>query len=437
MAEKPSKRLASEMAAKRAEEEAARMISGGDMPAEAPSVPAQEQIEPELLPEVVALREQQAKDLAESEAAITAADESIAFNDIIQANIADLAAGKIAGISATGPVPLEQKGAGQGGPATFTATDGTKFTDYTNYLEYQDYLDGKREARQSAFDLLYQQFSEYGLSSLVEPLKNLIKDSTVSPSEFTIRLRQTDPYKKRFAANEARIGKGLRALTEGEYLELEDSYQNIMRRYGLPQSYYTRGDLGRQEGFEKFIEADVSPVELEERISTAQNRVTNAAPEVMQSLKDYYGDVITNGDVLAYVLNPQKAMSEIQRKVTAAEIGAGAAQAGLTAGGLAPKDIAGQRARAEELARFGVTGEEARRGFQAVAEVAPRGGQLAEFYKEAPYTQQTAEAEVFGTTGAVEARKKRERLVGREQASFAGSSGAFQGALSRDRQGAF
>jgi hypothetical protein len=49
-------------------------------------------------------------------------------------------------------------------------------------------------------------------------------------------LRGTDAYKKRFAANAARIAKGLGALSEAEYIGLEDQYQNIMRNYGLPQS---------------------------------------------------------------------------------------------------------------------------------------------------------------------------------------------------------
>jgi hypothetical protein len=53
-------------------------------------------------------------------------------------------------------------------------------------------------------------------------------------------LRQTDAYQKRFAANAARINKGLRALSEAEYLALEDGYQTIMRNYGLPASYYTK-----------------------------------------------------------------------------------------------------------------------------------------------------------------------------------------------------
>ena len=283
----------------------------------------------------------------------------------------------------------------------------------------------KRREGQSAYTLLLEQFNQYGLGGLVEPLKNFIVEG-LSPAEFTLRLRDTDAYKKRFAANQQRIAKGLRALSEAEYIGIEDQFQNVMRQYGLPASYYTRGDMGRQEGFEKFIAGDVSAAELEDRIQTAQNRVINAAPEVAASLRTYYPD-ITNGDILAYALDPDRAITEIRRKVTAAEIGGAAAMAGLAAG----------RARAEELGAFGVTGEQARQGFRAVAEVAPRGSQLAEIYKQSPYTQATAEQEVFGLTGAVEAGRQRRKLTELEQAAFSGQAGAAGGALARDRAGAF
>jgi hypothetical protein len=62
--------------------------------------------------------------------------------------------------------------------------------------------------RKSAYDLLYQQFAKYGLQGLVKsPLESLIKEG-VPASEFAIRLRETDAYKKRFAANANRINKG-------------------------------------------------------------------------------------------------------------------------------------------------------------------------------------------------------------------------------------
>jgi hypothetical protein len=94
--------------------------------------------------------------------------------------------------------------------------------------------------RKSAYDLLMEEFNRYGLGSLVEGIKGLVQEN-VSPSEFTIRLRQTDAYKKRFAANAQRVAKGLAAVSEAEYIGLEDQYQNVMRQYGLPDTYYTRG----------------------------------------------------------------------------------------------------------------------------------------------------------------------------------------------------
>jgi hypothetical protein len=280
---------------------------------------------------------------------------------------------------------------------------------------------GKAE-RQSAYDLLFQQFNQYGLGALVEPLKGLII-SGASPAEFTIKLRDTDAYKKRFAANASRIANGLAAISEAEYLGLEDQYQNIMRNYGLPTSYYARGEMGAQEGFNKFIANDVSAAELEDRVMTAQNRVLNANPEVLASLKAFYPD-INNSDILAYTLDPTMGLQNIKRKITAAEIGGSAMQAGLGITG----------ARAEELGAAGITKQQAQQGFQTVAEVAPRGGMLADIYKQSPYTQNTAEAEVFGLAGSVDAARQRKKLTQLETAAFSGSAGA--GAIARDRAGA-
>ena len=180
--------------------------------------------------------------------------------------------------------------------------------------------------------------------------------------------------------------------------------------------------MGVQEGFNKFIANDVSAKELEDRVLTAQQRVLNANPEVLASLKAFYPD-ITNGDILAYTLDPTKGLTDIKRKVTAAEIGGAATQAGLNLTGT----------RAAELGAAGITKEEAQKGFQTVAEVAPRGGQLAEIYKQSPYTQTTAEAEVFGLAGSAEAARQRKKLTSLETAAFGGSAGA--GAIARDRAG--
>jgi hypothetical protein len=291
----------------------------------------------------------------------------------------------------------------------------------------------KLAERQSAYDLLYEEFSRYGLTALVTPLKELILQG-VPASEFTIRLRESPAYKNRFAANTQRIAKGLAALDEATYIELEDQYQNVMRRYGLPASYYAQSidpttGIPIQKGFEKFIAGDVSAAELEDRIATAQNRILYANPEVGIALKMFYPD-INNGDLLAYALDPEQGLAQIKRRITAAEIGSTAVQLGL----------ATNVTDAEYLARYGVTKEKAQQGYRAVAETLPRGSFLGDIYSEqglGAYTQATAEQEVFNVPGAAEAAAKRRKLTELEQASFAGQAGTTGGALARDRAGAF
>ena len=331
--------------------------------------------------------------------------------------------GDIIGVYSDGTTAVLSKGTKISDAATKAAADALAAQQAA-----QAAAEEKRRQGQSAYALLFSEFERYGLGALVEPLKGFIIEG-LSPAEFTLRLRETDAYKKRFAANTQRINKGLRALSEAEYIQLEDQYQNIMRNYGLPASYYARGEMGVQQGFEKFIGGDVSAAELEDRIQTAQNRVLNAAPEVSKALREFYPD-ITNGDILAYTLDPDKALTDIRRRVTAAEIGAGAMQAGLRTG----------LARAEELGRFGITGEQARQGFSTIAEVLPSATKLSQIYAKqgmGPFTQETAEQEVFGITGAAEARTKRRKLAELETAAFSGQAGAAGGALGRERAGAF
>ncbi len=301
-------------------------------------------------------------------------------------------------------------------------------SNFTTGLQNKYQEDLSKEARQSAYDLLYNEFKKYGLESLVEGIKGLIQEN-VSPSEFAIRLQNTEAYKKRFSANQDRIAKGLRALTPAEYIGLEDQYQNIMRNYGLPDSYYTKDAMGTQAGFNKFIANDVSAAELEDRIATAQKRVLNADANVKDALRQFYPD-ITNADILAYTLDPTNALENIKRKVTAAEIGGAALGQGLATG----------VARAEELAKYGVTKAQAQQGYGAIGEFLPTAEKLGDIYANqglGAYDQATAEAEVFGTAGAAEAAKKRKKLTQLEQAQFGGQAGTTQGALDRGRQGAF
>jgi len=285
--------------------------------------------------------------------------------------------------------------------------------------------ENKRRAGQSAYDILNLEFSSFNLGSLLEDVKRLIIDGA-SEEQLLLEIRKTPAWQKRFAANKTRLAKGLRALSEGEYIDLETKYQDVMRNYGLPASYYSKTATGTNESFERLIGGNVSPVKLEERIMIGTNRVMNASPFVTTALKQFFPN-ITNGDILAYVLDPDRGLDEINRKVTAAEIGGAAlgAQLDTTLG------------RAEELARYGVTAETARAGFGAIGGGLERGRQLASIYQQPDYTQAVAEEEVFNLPGQTESQQKRRKIIGLEKAEFGGQTDMISGALSRDRAGSY
>jgi len=296
-----------------------------------------------------------------------------------------------------------------------------------------DALAAERVAgRLSAYDILYREFKANGLESLVEAAKNVILNED-SDSGRILALRSSPAYAQRFSANEQRKLKGLAVLDERSYLAMEDQYQELMRQYGLPESYYAKDSTGKQVGFEQLIANDVSNIELNDRLMVAQDRVVKSNPEVLQALKDFYPD-INNGDILAYTLDPKNAIKDIQRKVTSAEIGGAAIQSGLGYKGDTPEAI---RARAEELQRYGVDKAAATAGFATIGAGLQRGSELASIYQQDPYTQTTAESEIFNIPGAKEARKQRQKVTGLEKATFGGQSGITSGALARDRAGGY
>jgi len=346
----------------------------------------------------------------------------------------------------------------------YTATDGTEFTDATAYINYQTLLNksisdkatadaaakaaaaaaaaaaakaaadlaaaqaaaniaaanAAREAeskRQSIIATLTDRFNKYGLGSLAAKVRELAIDGATEAT-ITLALQETPEYQQRFAANAERLKKNLQVLSPAEYINLEDSYRQVLRAYGLRQ--FDTDDYVRQ-----FIANDMSAAELSDRVVTAVQRVQNADPATARTLRDYYG--ISNADLVAYVLDPNQQLQKIQRQVAAAEIGAAARVQGLEAG----------VSVAEQLAAQGVTQAQAQKGYATIADILPTAEKLSQIYGNtmAGYGQAEAEQEVFNSLA--EAQKKRERLTARELAAFSGQSGLSRVALTQGTQGQF
>lgn len=268
-----------------------------------------------------------------------------------------------------------------------------------------------------AFALLTSTFALYGLEDLSSVIAGFMKQGLTS-NEAIIELRKNKTYQTRFAGNTTRTAAGLNALSEGEYLALEDSYSETLRAYGQ-QTLLGTDKKTRQAKMATIIGADISPVEFKDRVSTVVTRVENADPLVKSTLRDFYK--ITDTDLVSYFLNPTENLPKLQEKVTAAEIGSAAlAQGGLTT----------DMTSAESLAKFGVDLATARKGYSTISEVLPTATKLSQIYNEEniQYNQKVAEEEVF--KGLASAQRKRTQLAEKEIASFQGSSGVGAAGLS-------
>ena len=257
-----------------------------------------------------------------------------------------------------------------------------------------------------AFALLEQTFRDYGLSELVPVIKGYMQRN-LGPKQAALELRNEPAYKARFAGNEARRASGMNALSEAEYLALEDSYSQTLRAYGV-QNYLGTDAKSRQKVMSDIIANDISATEFKDRIETVVTRVNNADAQVKETLKTFYD--IKDEDLTGYFLNPKENLPKLQEKVTAAEIGAAAKAQGLTTG------VTGAAA----LAQFGITKQEAQAGYSTIGEFMPTASKLGTIYND-EYSQNLAEQEVF--KGTASAKRKRQQLAEREVASFSGSSG--------------
>jgi hypothetical protein len=276
--------------------------------------------------------------------------------------------------------------------------------------------------RESVSEMMTRRFKEYGLESLVPAVRNLAIEGA-NEATITLALRETYEYQERFKANKARIKAGLQVLSPSQYLASEDAYRRTLRESGLTE-YDTDAYVS------KFIEVDTSPEELSGRIALANNRIKDADPTVIKTLKDFG---LTDTDLLGYVLDTKNKLPEITRKIQTAEIGAAARAQGLNLG-TTEAQLAGYESSAEALAKQGIDQAAAQKGYSAIASYLPEAEKLSGIYTNLEgYGQTQAEQEVFGKLAS--AQRAREALRAQEIATFSGSAGTMKGSLTQKAAG--
>jgi hypothetical protein len=270
--------------------------------------------------------------------------------------------------------------------------------------------------QQSAFDYMTGLLAQYRLDSLAGTLKDLILAGDTYPNVLMLKLQSTDAWKQRFAGNEMLRASGHNVLSVDQYLATENSYFQVLKQYGLPSGFYDD-----PSDFAKFIGNGVSPAELAERASMYSDLAGNEDPSLVKALSTLG---LGRGDLAAWMMDPTRAEPLIKRRYNEALIGSAAIGQGLST----------SESRLGQLLDQGVTVDQARQGFEQVAEDLPTFDKLGDIYGE-NIDQSTLENAVFGLSA--DDTRKTKGLASRERAAFTGDSGITQGSLHRNNSGQF
>jgi hypothetical protein len=270
--------------------------------------------------------------------------------------------------------------------------------------------------KRDAYEFLKRTFEEYGLGSLAPTILEYIQQG-YGADTIALMLQDTPEYKARFSANEARKKAGLSVLSPAEYLSLERSYRQILESNGLPSGFFD--DVS---DFTAWIGGDVSPAEIQDRVQIGVRAVNNTDESFVSTLREYG---LGSGDLLAAVLDRDRALPLLQKTVREAEIGAEARRQGLSL----------TQARAAYFESMGVDQGTAANAYQMIGAGLPTLAMLGDIYGDSGYGQGTMEDELLGRSGM--ASERRRRLQGREVGSFSGQSAVNRQSLGGASRGDF
>jgi hypothetical protein len=319
-------------------------------------------------------------------------------------------------------------------PAIKTVVSVDTYTDANgNRIETTTFSDNSKTSRNLGVDAgvltqrtnwietLKAQYDAAGLGALGNRIVEFVQQG-LDPATIDFKIRETPEFKLRFPANEARKKAGLPVLSLDEYIAAENAYQSVFREAGFAKGFYDS-----KEDFTRFLENDISPSELKQRVDIASMSVDNADPYFVDSLQRLYG--IPKADMVAYALDPERAMPFINRQVQAAQFGGEAARQGLQIDRNIAETYSGQ---------LGVTQAQARQGFEQVAGVLPVAEKLSQITAGAqPVGVSELTSVAFGGAGSAEYKQRLQSLAEQEQSRFAGQAGVSRGSLGRPASGQF
>jgi hypothetical protein len=266
--------------------------------------------------------------------------------------------------------------------------------------------------------ILANTLKSYGMEGIAATIAQIRADYPEISSENLLLLLKNDnrynaEYNKRFAGNVKLKAAGLPTLDDASYLKAEDEYKKIFTAYGATT-------LATKDYYATLISNRMDAVDVTNRMNDAYG-LLKQSPWVMSAFKEYYS-AITEGDVLALILDEKTQLPILNQKVQAAQIGGAALAQGLKT----------SLATAQDLQASGVTVAGAQAGYSTIAQGMTDYEKILEINagKDVKTADVQAKLEASKLKKDAKAIKEEQAAIGMEVARFSGGPGRF---ASKDR----
>lgn len=167
--------------------------------------------------------------------------------------------------------------------------------------------------QQSARQILTSYLNQYGLGNLADWAWGKFLNGE-SLDQIKLELPETTEYQTRFPAMKTLASKG-RAISTDQYIQLEQSYTQLARQFGLPAGFYDQPD-----DFANLISGEVSPSEYQSRLQNYQALAFDVDPTTRNELQRLYG--VDTGHLTAYFVDPERSLPSLQKAFGAVQAGA-------------------------------------------------------------------------------------------------------------------